>query len=236
MSTSRTVVAAFAYLTAVCSVFADLPRDDRTPSGSLVEDFSKSKGLTSADTPREISGEGIGLIKYFEGWEPAHYNDPAGYCTIGFGHLIALKNCELIESDFKKAPLTLQAGTELLEQDTRSARLAVEDLVTATLDENQFSAVSAFAFNVGKSRFASSTMLIFLNSGDLEAAAGQFARWRKANGVVLPGLVTRRACEKALFLGALQLVNGRLDAAQCKSLNLTPEDGEPIDINVGEAE
>ncbi|MFJ6322931.1 MULTISPECIES: lysozyme [unclassified Rhizobium] len=213
---------------------ADLPRSDRVPAASLLEEFDRAAGLTNSEVPQLINELGMALIQYFEGWEPKHYDDPAGYCTIGFGHLIALKKCELVESDFKKAPLTMKGGIELLEQDTRSARSVVEDLVTVSLDENQFSAVAAFVFNVGKSKFATSTMLVLLNSGDLEAAAAQFGRWRKANGVVLPGLVQRRACERELFSGGIQLIKGRFDVSQCKSLNLTPEEGEPIDILVGE--
>jgi lysozyme len=38
------------------------------------------------------------------------------------------------------------------------------------------------------------------NRGDYSGAADEFSKWRKAGGVVLAGLVRRRAAERALFL------------------------------------
>lgn len=60
--------------------------------------------------------------------------------------------------------------------------------------------------NVGTGAFQSSTLLKKLNQGDYQGAANEFSRW--VNGVVngvkqsLPGLVSRRADEKMLFLKA----------------------------------
>jgi Phage-related lysozyme (muraminidase) len=60
--------------------------------------------------------------------------------------------------------------------------------------------------NVGTGAFQSSTLLKKLNQGDYQGAANEFSRW--VNGVVngvkqsLPGLVSRRADEKRLFLKA----------------------------------
>ncbi|HIE4429961.1 TPA: lysozyme [Burkholderia multivorans] len=45
-----------------------------------------------------------------------------------------------------------------------------------------------------------STLLRHLNIGDYAGAADQFPAWNRAGGVVLPGLVRRRAAERALFL------------------------------------
>jgi len=39
-----------------------------------------------------------------------------------------------------------------------------------------------------------------LNAGDYQAAADQFPRWCHAGNQVLPGLVARRAAERAMFL------------------------------------
>ncbi len=45
-----------------------------------------------------------------------------------------------------------------------------------------------------------STLLRHLNIGDMTGAADQFPVWNKGGGVVLPGLVRRRAAERDLFL------------------------------------
>lgn len=57
----------------------------------------------------------------------------------------------------------------------------------------------SFIFNLGSGAFRNSTLIKLLNKGDYEGAAKQFARWNKAGGVVLPGLVRRRDAEKRLF-------------------------------------
>jgi lysozyme len=45
-----------------------------------------------------------------------------------------------------------------------------------------------------------STLLRHLNVGDYAGAADQFLSWNRGGGVVLPGLVRRRAAERDLFL------------------------------------
>jgi lysozyme len=46
---------------------------------------------------------------------------------------------------------------------------------------------------------AKSTLLRKLNAGDVAGAGREFARWTKAKGLELAGLVRRRAAERALF-------------------------------------
>ena len=43
---------------------------------------------------RHISQQGLDLICRFEGFSPIIYKCPAGYPTIGYGHLITEKNKE----------------------------------------------------------------------------------------------------------------------------------------------
>ncbi|MDR1462222.1 MAG: glycoside hydrolase family protein [Azoarcus sp.] len=45
-----------------------------------------------------------------------------------------------------------------------------------------------------------STLLKKLNVSDYAGAVDQFPLWNKGNGKVLPGLITRRAKERSLFL------------------------------------
>lgn len=75
-------------------------------------------------------------------------------------------------------------------------------LVTAPLSQNQWDALMSFTYNLGAANLESSTLRRLLNAGNYAAAAEQFARWNKAGGQVLAGLVRRRAAERDLFLGA----------------------------------
>lgn len=68
------------------------------------------------------------------------------------------------------------------------------------INENQFSALVSFAFNVGVGALEESTLLALLNSGDYIGASDQFRRWTNAGGGELPGLITRRKLERDLFL------------------------------------
>lgn len=65
--------------------------------------------------------------------------------------------------------------------------------------QNQFDAMVSFAYNVGVTNLANSTLLRLHKAGDFAGAQQQFGRWNKAAGKVLPGLTRRRAAEAALY-------------------------------------
>ena len=70
----------------------------------------------------------------------------------------------------------------------------------AALNENQFSALVSFVYNIGGSRFRSSTLRQRLRREDYAKASAEFPKWRRAAGKILKGLVARRKREQALFL------------------------------------
>ena len=47
---------------------------------------------------RKLSAAGVRLIAGFEGFRSDLYNDAAGHCTIGYGHLVHTGNCDGSES------------------------------------------------------------------------------------------------------------------------------------------
>lgn len=214
----------------------EFPSDPyRIPSQLQIEILQGGFGATTDTPSRELSRLAMDLIKHFEGWIPGAYNDPADYCTIGYGHLIALKPCEQIDLGQFATPLTESQGEALLRQDVGWAQVAVQELVQVDLDDDQYGALSSFVFNVGKTNFASSTLLRVLNTGDYAGAAAQLPRWVRAGGRVLPGLVARRACEETLFNGYLTYgPSGTFDRARCQSFGAAPELGPLIDIDAGE--
>lgn len=144
---------------------------------------------------RQINQEGLELIKRFEGLELEAYQDVAGIWTIGYGHINTAR---------PGMRITEQQAEELLHQDLQRFEEGVERLVKVPLNDNEYSALVSFSFNVGVNALAGSTALRRLNKGDRIGAAEALEWWNKArvNGVLqeVRGLTRRRAAEKALFL------------------------------------
>ena len=138
----------------------------------------------------QISSAGLDLIKQFEGLYLKAYRCPAGVPTIGYGHTAGVAMGQTI---------TQQQADDYLRRDVRQFERAVARQVRVPLAQGQFDALVSFTFNLGEGALAQSTLLRLLNSGDYAGAAAQFERWNKAGGRVLPGLVRRRAAERALF-------------------------------------
>lgn len=145
----------------------------------------------------KLSTDGLALIAEFEGFVGHGYNDAAGHCTIGYGHLLHTGGCS--RSELART-MTRQQALELLDRDVDRFERAVSRLVTRSITQGQFDALVSFAFNVGEGALAGSTLLRKLNAGDLDGAAAEFGKWTRAGGVVLAGLARRRAAERALFV------------------------------------
>ena len=140
--------------------------------------------------PRRINAAGLALIKQFEGLRTEAYICPAGVLSIGYGHTKGVQ----------KGDVCTEAEAEVfLLEDLEDASIAVTELVTVPLNENQFSALVSFVFNVGRTNFKESTLLTLLNVGRYGSAARQFGRWVFANKKRLAGLAARRKAEEDLF-------------------------------------
>jgi lysozyme len=150
-------------------------------------------------TPTHLSDNGARFIGRFEGFRAHLYNDAAGHCTIGYGHLVHLGNCNGSEpAEFKRGISEGQAE-ELLRKDAQTAADAVRHSVHVPLNQHQFDALVSFVYNLGAGAFESSTLLKDLNARNFGAVPGQLEEWVHAGGAVLPGLVTRRKAEARLF-------------------------------------
>lgn len=140
----------------------------------------------------KINQKGLDLIKSFEGLELKAYKCPADVLTIGYGHT---------GSDVKEGQvITQQQAEDLLKKDVEKFEKGVLSLVKVKINENEFSALVSFAYNLGLGNLKQSTLLNSLNKLQRESAANEFLRWNKAGGKVLAGLTRRREAEKALFL------------------------------------
>jgi lysozyme len=146
-----------------------------------------------------ISRAGARFIARFEGFRGELYNDAAGHCTIGYGHLVHRGPTDGSEPAEFKRGITQQRALELLQEDARAAESAVNDNVTVSLSQHQFDALVSFVFNVGSGNFCSSTLLRELNSGLYQSVPSELSKWVNAGGRRLEGLVTRRRAEGILF-------------------------------------
>lgn len=143
----------------------------------------------------------VELAKRFEGFhrmpkvDPGHahpYVCPAGYWTIGYGHL-----CEPTH-----APITEAEAEVYLARDLQTALAATLRYcpVLATEPEERLSAIVDFTFNLGAGRLQTSTLRRRINQRDWGGAVRELRRWVFGGGKKLPGLVARRAAEEHLLL------------------------------------
>jgi lysozyme len=140
---------------------------------------------------RNITQDGIDLIKRFEGFSSTVYICPAGYPTIGYGHLV--------RPDESYAEISETEAEELLRQDVESAERAVLRLVNVPLTDGQFDALVSFTFNLGSGAFQRSTLRRKVNRLAHAEVPEQLMRWVWAGGRKLRGLRKRRRAESILY-------------------------------------
>lgn len=185
---------------------------------------------------RQINEEGFKLLTTFEGCKLKAYDDGGGVWTIGYGHTKGV---------VPGMTITQAQAEQFLHEDLERFQSYVEEAVQVEVNEDQFSALVCFCFNVGPGieGFGGSTLLRKLNAGDDAGAAEQFPRWNKVNGEPWLGLTRRRLAEQALFLSKpwefAHNYNGSADVSvgnpntqgnQTRSLKLTDPRMEGEDV------
>lgn len=137
------------------------------------------------------------LVKQFEGCVLKAYPDPGSGgdpWTIGVGATGPGISKGVVWTQ-------QQADDRLMADLARFGRGVWNAIAEKETTQNRFDALVSFAFNVGLGNLLSSTLLRKHVAGDYEGAAEQFARWSKANGKTMKGLVRRRQAEAALYRG-----------------------------------
>lgn len=148
----------------------------------------------------EVPQTAIDLAKRFEGFhrvpkvDPGRaypYICPAGYWTIGFGHLC----------DPAHPPISVVEAEVYLAHDLQTALSATLRYCPgmATEPEGRLAAIVDFTFNLGAGRLQTSTLRHRLNLLDWPNAVQELSRWVYGGGKVLPGLVLRRQAEAMLL-------------------------------------
>lgn len=139
---------------------------------------------------RQISAEGLALIKQWEGLRLEAYRCDAGVWTIGYGHTATAQ---------EGMKITLEHAENLLLQDLNVFENAVSRAVKVDLSDNQFATLVSWAYNVGVGAMQKSALVRKLNEGDYASVPGELARWNKVKGKVNKGLSNRRAAEAGLW-------------------------------------
>ena len=139
-------------------------------------------------------GEQCRLLAY-DDLAPAHTLKSGdrirGRLTIGWGHT---------GPDVRIGLTWTQSQADAAHRaDLSYVEAAVARLVKVDLTRNQFGALADFAFNAGIGALAGSRLLRLVNQDRPDLVPHELMRWVRARGVVLPGLVARRAGEAALW-------------------------------------
>ena len=134
----------------------------------------------------------IPLVVYYEGVVLRTYSDPINKITACTGH--TGPELRMGQRYTKEQCETMLYGDLLKHADAL-------DCIKTPLADNQKAAFLSFAFNVGNSAFCRSTLARKANQGDMRGACAELSRWTLAGGKELPGLVRRRAAERAMCEG-----------------------------------
>ena len=152
----------------------------------------------------EVPQAAIELAKCFEGFErkvkrgveiaAVPYICPAGFWTIGFGHLCEPNHPPVTESE---------AECYLAEDLQKALRATLRYCpVLATEPEERLAAIVDFTFNLGAGRLQASTLRRRVHQRDWLQATNELRRWIYGGGRILPGLISRRSHEAALLLSS----------------------------------
>ena len=136
------------------------------------------------------------IVKEFESLRLDAYRCPAGVWTIGWGHT------EGVRAGMR---ITEELAEEFLRRDLVRVESGLGKVIGVALTQGQHDALVSLCFNLrgGAERLPSIAprLVAKINGGDFAGAADEFLDIDRADGRVMPGLVRRRAEERALFAG-----------------------------------
>ena len=150
-------------------------------------------GIIMSDYNDEIrtSRAGLEFIGNVEGCRKAPYHCPADILTVGIGSTSNIENRQYSDDEIAKLWIT----------DIKNAEKCVYQYGNGkNLPQSVFDSAVSIAFNVGCTKIKSSTLFKYLREYKYENACYEFPKWNKSSGVVLSGLVNRRAQERSLCL------------------------------------
>lgn len=158
-------------------------------------DTSQRKPVASLSTSKKC-------IEFIKGWEKLSlqpYDDSKGYCTIGWGRLIANKKCSDLSNDqnFKpyKNGIDKAKADALLELDIKDAESKVKAAIQVPILQQEYDALVSLIFNLGGFKNCPK-LLSKINTKDYSGCCDEFADITNSGNT---GLVKRRKAEMAIF-------------------------------------
>jgi lysozyme len=152
----------------------------------------------------KCNNRGIELIKKFELCRlkayQQKYEGVSDKITIGYGHTG--------KDVFLGQVITQEEADRLLIIDLKEREDQINILCDADnviLNENQFSALASFVFNLGIGALRTSTLWNNICKKKFNNAASEFERWINFQGHKMLFLLTRRQAEKKLFLEPIEI-------------------------------
>ena len=134
----------------------------------------------------------LALIRRFEGCKLRAYICPAGVWTIGWG--------ATGQGVRAGTQWTQQQADDRLDSDAEAYAKAAGNLSTVLwFDPDKHAAIADFCYNLGSTRYKSSTLKRRIDAGDWQGAAEELQKWVWGGGRKLPGLVARRSAEAELL-------------------------------------
>ena len=148
-----------------------------------------SKAKIAAGLGAVAIGLAMPVVMHFEGLSLTPYKDPIGLDTVCFG-----------ETHAEMRAYTVAECKAMLLDSLESHGRDIAACLPQDLPDHQKAAALSFGYNVGAQKLCSSTFAAKLRARDPSACA-ELSRWVYAGGKQLPGLVKRRAAERALCEG-----------------------------------
>jgi len=178
--------------------FSKRNNSNNSVASAVVTAGLASAGKVTGYVQHTTSNSGVNFIKQFEGLKLNAYTDPAGVWTIGYGHTGGVS---------RGMSISEAQAEQYLRNDLKTAENAVNSLMKKNnryITQNQFDALVSFTFNVGTGWTTTTSYNIYkyMTTGvhTDQQVKDTFGSWCHAGGVTVPGLVTRRAKEAALYL------------------------------------
>ncbi len=149
-----------------------------------------TKGKALAGAAVAVLALAAPVVMRFEGLRPEPYRDPVGILTVCYG-----------ETHTQMRTYTPQECRDMLSGSLADHWEKIAACVPADAPDRVKAASLSFAYNVGPAAFCGSTMSRKLMARDYAGGCAELSRWTYAGGQQLPGLVKRRAAERALCEG-----------------------------------
>jgi lysozyme len=145
----------------------------------------------------KMSDEGKDLLAKWEGGHELHaYQCSAGVWTISVGITHYLNGSKIHRDD----EIDLEESKNLFNKTLKQYEQAVYSMTRDDINQNQFDALTSFAYNVGIGALQDSTLLKRVNKNPEDVTiADAFMMWVYARGKIVNGLVNRRKKEIALY-------------------------------------